>query len=102
MIDEYGPYTQMATLAEQMASHYQTDANLELGPHLAHYMDEVEINICAHRFDHMGFMEKIRARLTTTLEKTTAPRRREFLLAVVIALQERINRHSLDVALDGS
>lgn len=100
MIDEYGPYTQMATLAEQMASHYQTDANLELDSHLAHYMDEVEINICAHRFDHLGFMEKIRERLTTTLEKTTAPRCREFLLAVVVALQERIDRHSLNVALD--
>ncbi|MFJ1307323.1 hypothetical protein [Agrobacterium sp. P15N1-A] len=102
MIDEYGPYVQMGTLAEQMASHYQMDANLELGSHLSHYMEEVEINISADSFDHVGFMSKIRARLTMTLAKTAAPRRREFLQAVVVALQERIDRYSLNVVLDGN
>ncbi len=100
MSDEYGPYTQMGTLAEQMASHYQTDENLELGPHLSHYMDEVEVNISANCFDHVGFMEKISLRLMATLQKTEAPRRREFLLSVVAALQERIDRQSITVALD--
>lgn len=102
MIDEYGPHAQMGTLAEQMASHYQMDANLDLGAHLSHYMDEVEVNISADSFDHVGFMNRISARLTMALAKTTAPRRREFLQAVVAALQERIDRYSLDVALGGT
>ncbi|MCZ7463354.1 MULTISPECIES: hypothetical protein [Rhizobium/Agrobacterium group] len=101
MIDEYGPYVQMGTLAEQMATRFQMDANLELGSHLSHYMDEVEVNIAADRFDHVGFMNKIRGRLTMTLATAAEPRRREFLHAVVVALQERIDRHSLDVAVDG-
>lgn len=97
MIDEYGPHAQMGMLAEQMASRYQKDANLELKPHLSHYMDEVEVNIAADRFDHVGFMNKIHGRLTTTLAATVDPRSREFLQALVAALQERIDRHSLDV-----
>ncbi|UXT48384.1 hypothetical protein FY136_03715 [Agrobacterium tumefaciens] len=101
MIDEYGPHVQMGTLAEQMAARYQMDANLELGPHLSHYMEEVEVNISADSFDHVGFMDRICGRLTMTLATAAAPRRREFLQAVVVALQERIDRHSLDVAVDG-
>lgn len=76
MIDEYGPYVQMGTLAEQMATRYQMDANLELESHLSHYMDEVEVNIAADRFDHVGFMNKIRGRLTMTLATAAEPRRR--------------------------
>ncbi|CVI22655.1 conserved hypothetical protein [Agrobacterium fabacearum CFBP 5771] len=98
MINEYGPYVQMGTLAEQMATRYRMDPNLALEPHLLHYMEEVEVNIAADSFDHVGFMDKIRSRLEMTLEKTVDPRCREFLHAVVAALQERIDRHSLDVA----
>ena len=97
MRHEFGPYVQMGTLAEQMATHYQMDVNLEFEPHLAHYMDEVEVNIKADRFDHVGFMSKICDRLNATLETATQPRRREFLSAVVTALKGRIDRYSLDV-----
>ncbi|KXG85401.1 hypothetical protein [Agrobacterium bohemicum] len=93
MSEKYGPYVQMGTLAEQMAAHYQTDANLELGPHLSHYMEEVEVNIAAHSFDHVGFMSKIHDRLEKTLLATSAPRRNAFLQAVVAALRDRIDRH---------
>jgi len=94
MIDEYGPYVQMSTLGEQMAACYQTDANLALEPHLAHYMDEV----AADSFNHVGFLNRISSRLQVTLAATTNQRRREFLQAVVASLQERIDRHSFDVA----
>lgn len=93
MSETYGPYVQMGTLAERMAAHYQTDANLELAAHLAHYMDEVQINIAAHSFDHLGFMKKIHDQLETTLAATTAPRRKEFLHAVMVALQQRIETY---------
>lgn len=98
MIDEYGPYVQMSTLGEQMAACYQTDGNLALEPHLAHYMDEVEINIAADSFNHLGFLNRICSRLKVALAAATNPRRREFLQAVVASLQERIDRHSFDVA----
>lgn len=62
MINEYGPYVQMGTLAEQMATRYRMDPNLALEPHLLHYMEEVEVNIAADSFDHVGFMDKIRSR----------------------------------------
>ncbi|MDQ1184935.1 hypothetical protein [Agrobacterium larrymoorei] len=101
MINEFGPYAQMATLGEQMANRYQMDENLELGPHLAHYMEEVEVNIAADRFNHVGFMEKILERLKSTPEATDERRRQEFLQAVSVALQERIDRTSREVALDG-
>ncbi len=55
MIDEYGPYVQMSTLGERMAACYQTDNNLALEPHLAHYMDEVEVNIAADRSIILAF-----------------------------------------------
>lgn len=71
MIDEYGPYVQMSTLGEQMAACYQTDANLLLEPHLAHYMDEVEVNIAADSFNHVGFLNNITSRLQVTLTATT-------------------------------
>jgi len=101
MIDEFGPYVQMATLGEQMANRYQMDENLELGPHLAHYMEEVEVNISADRFNHVGFMEKILGRLKSIPDAADERRRQEFLQAVSVALQERIDRSSLEVALDG-
>lgn len=93
MSDRYGPYAQMGILAERMASHYQTDPNLELASHLAHYMEEVEVNIAAHSFDHEGFMQRICDRLETTLLSISNPRRIEFLQAVITALRNRIRRH---------
>ncbi|SCX20675.1 hypothetical protein [Agrobacterium rosae] len=93
MSENYGPYVQMGTLAERMAAHYQTDANLELGPHLSHYMEEVEVNIAAHSFDHVGFMNKIHDRLEKSVMATSSLRHNEFLHAVIAALQDRISRH---------
>ncbi len=98
MSETYGPHVQMGTLAERMAAHYQTDANLELGPHLAHYMEEVEVNISAHSFDHVGFMSKIHDRLEKTLLATSGLRRDEFLHAVVAALRDRMDRHKIVAA----
>lgn len=95
MNDEYGPHRQMGTLGEQMAKSYQTDANLELEPHLSHYMEEVEVNIAADRFNHVGFMEKILGRLQTTLAGNVSPRAKEFLEAAVSALQKRIERQQI-------
>ncbi|SCX20501.1 hypothetical protein DSM25558_2754 [Agrobacterium sp. DSM 25558] len=93
MSENYGPYVQMGTLAERMAAHYQTDANLELGPHLSHYMEEVEVNIAAHSFDHVGFMNKIHDRLEKSVMAASSLRHNEFLHAVIAALQDRINQH---------
>lgn len=101
MIDEYGPYAQMATLGEQMSNRYQRDENLELEPYLSHYMDEVEVNIAADSFDHVGFMNKILVRLKMVLAAAEEPRRQEFLHAMIIALQERVDHASREVALDG-
>ncbi|KQO83552.1 hypothetical protein [Rhizobium sp. Leaf262] len=95
MSDKYGPYVQMGILAERMAAHFQTDANLVLEAHLAHYMDEVEVNIAAHRFDHVGFMERIRDRLETALQATSELRRSEFLQAAVARLRDGIDRHQI-------
>jgi hypothetical protein len=92
MSADFGPYVQMRKLAQQMAIQYQKDTNLDLAPLLAHYMDEVEINVASDRYDHSGFMEKIRGPLNTDAEMTLDPRRKEFLHAVADALQERI-RH---------
>ncbi|WP_113225630.1 hypothetical protein [Agrobacterium cavarae] len=101
MIDEFGPYAQMATLGEQMANRYQMDENLELEPHLAHYMEEVEVNIAADSFNHVGFMNKILVRLKSVAAADDEPRRQEFLQAVTVALQERIDHAARDVALSG-
>ncbi|XUY28398.1 hypothetical protein RMR21_014845 [Agrobacterium sp. rho-8.1] len=98
MSEKYGPHVLMGTLAERMAAHYQTDANLELGPHLAHYMEEVEINIAAHSFDHVGFMSKIHDRLEKTLLVPSGVRRDAFLQAVVASLRDRIDRHTVVAA----
>ena len=57
-------------------------------------MEEVEINVASDRFDHSGFMEKIREPLTHDAEMTLDDRRKEFLNAVAHALQERIQREA--------
>lgn len=100
MTENYGPYRQMGILAERMAAHYKTDPNLELGPHLAHYMEEIAVNIAAHRFDHVGFMKKIDERLRVTLATTSDARYVEFLDAVAAALQARIEAHPIVTHID--
>lgn len=94
MSTEFGPYVQMRTLAQQLAIHYQKDTGLALTPLLAHFMDEVEVNVASDRFDHSGFMEKIRVPLTLDAEVTLDDRRKEFLNAVATALGERIQRET--------
>ncbi|WP_143523500.1 hypothetical protein [Pararhizobium arenae] len=94
MSTEFGPYVQMRKLAQQMAIQYQKDTGLSLAPLLAHFMDEVEVNVASDHFDHSGFMEKIRGPLTLDAEVTLDPRRKEFLTAVAGALEERIQRET--------
>ena len=88
MTMELGPHVQMATLAERMATCYQPDVNLALKPLLAHYMDEVEINIASDRFNHLGFINRIRTSLALAAPSAAA-RRSEFLHAVIVALEKR-------------
>lgn len=94
MSTEFGPYVQMRKLAQQIAIHYQKDPDLALSPLLAHFMDEVEVNVASDRFDHAGFMERIRGPLTLDAEVTLDHRRKEFLKAVADALEERIRRET--------
>jgi hypothetical protein len=90
----FGPYVQMRKLAQQMAIQYQKDTNLPLEPLLAHFMEEVEVNVASDQYDHSGFMEKIREPLNLDAEMTLDHRRKEFLHAVVGALQERIQQEA--------
>jgi hypothetical protein len=99
MTTEFGPYIQMRKLAQQMAIQYQKDPGLDLAPLLAHFMDEVEVNVASDLFDHTGFMERIRAPLTIDAEVTLDHRRKEFLKAVAGALEERIQRETDAVTL---
>jgi hypothetical protein len=92
MSAQFGPYVQMGKIAQQMAVQYQKDTKLALDPLVAHFMDEVEVNVTSDKFDHLGFMEKIRGSLASAAEIATAPRRLEFLQAVVHALDERIQQ----------
>ena len=92
MTAEFGPYIQMRKLAQQMAIQYQKDKNLVLTPLVAHFMDEVEVNVASDRFDHSGFMEKIREPLKIDAEVTLDDRRKEVLKAVADALHARIQR----------
>lgn len=94
MSTEFGPYIQMRKLAQQMAIQYQKAPDIDLAPLLAHFMDEVEVNVASDRFDHSGFMERIRAPLTLDADVTLDHRRTEFLKAVADALEERIQRES--------
>ncbi|QRM55235.1 hypothetical protein [Sinorhizobium sp. BG8] len=89
---ELGPHVQMRTLAERMATGYQMDTKLDLEPLVAHYMEEVEVNIASDRFDHSGFMSNIRGPLKIVATETSNPRRKEFLQAVVDALQSRLQQ----------
>ena len=82
----------MRKLAQHMAIQYQKDTGLALGPLVAHFTNEVEVNVASDRFDHSGFMERIREPLTYDAEVTLDSRRKEFLQAVVDALQELIQR----------
>lgn len=92
MSTEFGPYIQMRKLAQQMAIQYQKDCDIALEPLLAHFMEEVEVNVASDKFDHAGFMERIREPLTHDAEVTLDDRRKAFLKAVSSALGERIER----------
>jgi len=102
MTAEFGPYIQMRKLAQQMAIQYQKDTGLALQPLLAHFMDEVEVNVASDRFDHSGFMERIRAPLELDAEVTLDDRRKEFLKGVADALQKRIQSEADAVTLPSS
>jgi hypothetical protein len=102
MTAQFGPYIQMRKLAQQMAIQFQKDPDIDLAPLLAHFMDEVEVNVASDRFDHSGFMEKIRAPLTLDAEVTLDQRRKEFLKAVADALQERIESEAEAAILPAS
>lgn len=93
MSRELGPYVQMGRLAEQMATRYQVDTKLDLEPLVAHFMEEVEVNVASDKFDHAGFMENIRRPLQAAANVTSNPRRKEFLQSVVDALTGRLDRH---------
>ncbi len=93
MSAECGPYVQMGKLAQQMANQYGKDPNLALEPLLAHFIDEVEVNVAADRFDHLGFMTRIRSAVAQAAAKATEGRVQSFLQAVVQALELCIARH---------
>ncbi len=90
MNPELGPYVQMGRLAEQMATRYQVDPNLDLEPLVQHFMDEVEVNVAADKFDHSGFIKNIRGPLKIAADAASDPRRKEFLQSVVDALSTRL------------
>lgn len=92
MSPELGPYVQMGKLAEQMATRYQRDTKLDLDPLVAHFMEEVEVNVASDKFDHSGFMKHIRGPLKIAAHATSDPRRKEFLQSVVDALSGRLER----------
>lgn len=102
MTNRFGPHVQMGILAERMAAMYEMDKNLELGSHLSHYMNEVEVNIAADSFDHIGFMTKIRERVESDVHQAVESRRHDFLQAVSSALLERIERHTVDLSRESS
>jgi hypothetical protein len=90
MSGECGPYLQMGKLAQQLANHFQKDPNLALESLLAHFMDEVDVNLAADTFDHAGFIRRIQSPLKTAADATDKPRRKGFLLALVDALHSRM------------
>jgi hypothetical protein len=90
----FGPFVQMGKLAEYMAQSYQMDRHLALQPLIAHFMEEVDINIASDTFDHTGFMNHLRRRLEASAETATDPRRQEFLQGVVSCLLKRIEQTS--------
>lgn len=81
-----GPYVQMVKLAQQMALMYQADRNLDLGSLVAHYAEEVEVNVRSDVFDHLGFIDRIRDELSREAGFVGDSRRSEYLKAVVTAL----------------
>jgi hypothetical protein len=93
MSAEFGPYVQMGKLAQQMANQYQKDTNLALEPLLSHFIEEVEVNVAADRFDHAGFMSKIRGSVALAADEAVHPRCKAFLQAVEGALHECMERH---------
>jgi hypothetical protein len=80
----------MGKLAQQLANHFQKDPNLALEPLLAHFMEEVDVNVAADTFDHAGFIQRIQSPLKMAADATDKPRRKQFLLALVDALHSRV------------
>lgn len=96
MSAKLGPHVQMVKLAREMALRYEKDRNLALGPFLSHYLDEVDVNIASDTFDHLGFMESIRAELQPKNLADADDRRTAFLRAAAEALDARAERHELE------
>jgi hypothetical protein len=94
----YGPYVEMGKIAQQMAAHFQKDPNLAMEPLLAHFMDEVKVNIAADTFDHAGFMKRLQVPLQNAADATDNSRRKEFLQALVDALRERMDQEETPTA----
>jgi hypothetical protein len=100
MTAEYGPYVQMGKLAQQMAVHCEKDKNLSLEPLLAHFLEEVEVNLAADSFDHEGFLRRVQGSLKSAADVAADPRQKEFLLALVDALRVRINQEVVPAVAD--
>lgn len=96
MSAKLGPYVQMVKLAREMALRYDKDKNLALEPLLAHYLDEVDVNIASDAFDHRGFMETIRDDLRPGDATAADCRRTAFLQAAADGLDARVERHALE------
>jgi hypothetical protein len=77
----------MIKLAQTMASVCEADRNLDLALLVAHYIDEVEVNVQSDAFDHLGFVESIRDALATEARRAGDDRGGDYLRAVVDALQ---------------
>ena len=86
MSTSLGPCVQMIKLAQTMALVCQADGNLDLGLLVAHYIDEVEVNVRSDAFDHLGFVESIRAALVTEASLAGDGRRGDYLRAAAEAL----------------
>lgn len=92
MSQNFGPFVQMGKLAQYMAQSYQMDCQLALQPLLAHFMEEVEVNIASDRFDHADFMNKLRRPLEIAAESASDPRRKAFLQGVANCVLERVEQ----------
>ncbi len=84
-----GPHLQMAELARHLALMYEADKNLDLGQLVSHYVDEVDVNVQSDVFDHSSFVGRIRDGLAAEATLAGDCRRRDYLLAVVEALDGR-------------
>jgi len=96
MSAKLGPYVQMVKLAREMALRYEKDTNLALRPLLAHYLDEVDVNIASDTFDHLGFVANIRDQIQPGNSAADDDRRTAFLRAAAEALDALAQRHEVE------